>query len=82
MVADFLNEVLGNGVENYLDEILISTKDFDKPVALIEVVLARVQSAGLSVNSPKSRWGCVSLILFRMMVDRQGVRPAESKPQR
>ena len=55
MVAGLLSELRGNGVENYLDDILMYTKGFDEHVALIEVVLSRLQSAGPSVNLLKSR---------------------------
>ena len=78
MVAGLLSELGGNGAENNVDDILIYTRDFDTHLALIAVVLTRLQSAGPSVNFPKSRWCCTTLDFVGTTVDRQGVRPAES----
>ena len=74
-----MGDLKGNGVDNYLDDILIYTADFDGHLALIEGVLARLQGAGLLVNFAKSEWRWASLEIVGMVVDRQGVRPAESK---
>ena len=82
MVAGLLSELRGNGVENYLDDILMYTKGFDEHVALIEVVLSSLQSAGLSVNFLKSRWCCASLEFVGIPVDRQGFDQQSQKPQR
>ena len=79
IVAGLLSEFRGNGVEYYLDDILIYTKDFDEHIALIQVVLSSLQSAGLSVNFSKPRWCCASLEFDGMIVDRRGVQPVESK---
>ena len=37
-----------------------------------------IQGVGRSVNFAKSKWCCASLKSVGMVVDRQGVRPAES----
>ena len=79
MVVDLLGDLKGKGVENYLDDILIYSTDFDSHLALVAAVLSRLQEGGLSVNFAKSRWCCASLEFVGMVVDRQGVRPAESK---
>ena len=55
MVAGLLSDLKGDGVENYLDDILIYSADFDGQVAPIEAVLTRLQGAGLSVNFAKSK---------------------------
>ena len=73
MVADLLGDLKGNG------DILIYSADFEGHLALIEVVLTRLQGAGRSVNFAKSKWCCASWEFVGMVVDRQGVRPAESK---
>ena len=74
-----LGDLRGHGVENYLDDILIYNADFDSHLSLVTAVLARLQAGGLSVNFANSKWCCASLELVGMVVDRQGVRPAESK---
>ena len=79
MVVELLSGLRGKGVENYLDGILIYITDFDQQLTLIDAVLTRLQSAGLSVNFAKSRWCCPSLEFVGMVVDRQGIRPADSK---
>ena len=66
-------------VQNYLDNILTYCADFRRHLALIEAVLARLQGAGLSVNFVKSKRCCASLEFVGMVVDRQGMRRAESK---
>ena len=79
MVADLLGDAKGKGVDNYLDDILICSAGFDSHLALVAAVLTRLQAGGLSVNFAKSKWCCPSLEFVGMIVDRQGVRPAESK---
>ena len=79
VVAELLSGLRGKGVENYLDDILIYTRDFEQHLTLIDAVLNRLQSARLSVNFVKSRRCCPSLEFVGMAVDRQGIRPADSK---
>ena len=79
MVAELLSGLRGKGVENYLDDMLIYIRDFEQHLTLIDAVLSRLQSAGLSVNFAKSRWCCPGLEFVGMVVDRQGIRPADSK---
>ena len=80
MVADLLGDLKGDGVENYLDGILIYSADFDQHLALIEAVLARLLGVGLSVNFAKSKWCYASLEFVCMVVEGQGVTPAELSP--
>ncbi|CAM9601251.1 unnamed protein product, partial [Laminaria digitata] len=75
----FSGDLKGDGLENCLDDILIYSADFDRHHAVIEAVLASLQGAGLSVNFAKSTWWCARLEFVGIVVDRQGVRPAESK---
>lgn len=74
MVADCLGDLKGDGVDNYLH-----IADFDENLALVEAVLRSLQGGGRSVNFAKSECCCTSLELVCMIVNRQGVRPAESK---
>ena len=65
---------------NYPNDIFIYNADFDSHHSLVTVVFARRQAGGLSVIVATSKWCCASLESVGMVVDRQGVRPAESKP--
>ena len=50
MVAELLGELRGKGEENYLDDILIYSVNFDHHLALITSLLSRLQAEGLSAN--------------------------------
>ena len=79
MVTHLLGDVKDNGVENYHDQNLIYTADFYGHLAFIEVALVRYQGTGLSRDFATSERCCASLEFVGMVVDRQGVRPPESK---
>ena len=79
MVTDLLGDLKGDGVENYLDDMLIYSADFERQLVVVKAVLACLQGGGLSVNFRKSRWCCSSLEFVGMVIDRQDVRPAEAK---
>ena len=51
MVADLLGDLKGDGVENYLDDILSYSADFERHLALVKAVFACLQGGGLSVTS-------------------------------
>ena len=55
MVAGLLGDLKGNGVDSFLDDILIYRADSDQHLALVSAVPSRVQAGGLSVNFAKSR---------------------------
>lgn len=66
-------------MENYLDKFVIYSDDFDRHFALVKAILTSLQGAGVSVNFAKTRWCCESLEFVGIIVDQQGVRPAEAK---
>ena len=66
------------GSRKYLDDIRIYARYLEQHLTLIDLVLTRLQFAGLSVNFVKARWCCPSLELVGMIGDGQGIRPADS----
>lgn len=75
-----LEPVKGHGVENWLDDdLIISTKTFDDHPALLGKTLEYVFRYGLSVNFQKSHWRAPSQEFVGMIVDRYGIRPADSR---
>ncbi|CAN0415651.1 unnamed protein product [Scytosiphon promiscuus] len=78
MVGDLLGNLKEKGVDNYLDEIIIYSADFDSHVTLVRAGLSRLQEGGLSADFAKSRRCCASLEFVGMVVDRQGVRLVDS----
>ena len=78
-VGGALGSLKGNGVQNWLDDIIIYTKQVEGHLDLVKQVLEKLSTAGLSVNFSKSWWCCPQQEFVGMVVDRLGVRPSQSK---
>ncbi|CAN0586219.1 unnamed protein product, partial [Laminaria digitata] len=78
-VGGSLGQLKGKGVQNWLDDIIIYTKQVEGHLDLVRQVLERLSVAGLSVNFSKSWWCCPQQEFVGMVVDRLGVRPSQSK---
>ena len=77
-----LGPLRGNGVQNWLDDIIIHTKSVDGHVELLGKVLARLHQfylVELSVNLPKSIWCGPQQEFVGMVVSRLGVHSSETK---
>ena len=66
-------------VRNWLDDIIIPTRTFEKQLKLLRETFHCVQQGKLSLNLPKSEL-CFSVVEWLgMIIDRFGIRPAPSK---
>ena len=64
----------------YLDDILIVTKStFSDHLAKLELVLSKLQAAGLRVNAPKSSLGMVEAEYLGCALARKGTKPQPEK---
>ena len=67
-------------VRTYLDDLLVVTKDsFEDHLEKLEVVLDRLQKAGLKVNAAKSTFGVHECEYLGYVLARDGIRPQKKK---
>ena len=83
---DILQEKMSNlmtGLEfvrTYIDDILILSKNsWQEHLQNLDVVLTRLENAGLKVNAKKSYFGRVELEYLGYWVTRQGIQPIPKK---
>lgn len=68
-----------NKVFCYVDDIIISTSDFDEHARLLKAVLDKLKAANLTVNMEKSLFCRPELKYLGYVVDRYGLRTDPSK---
>ena len=78
-LGDDLRELLGKGLEKWLDDILMHTKTLKEHFALLRKVLLILISRGYTGNFPKSEFCLPEIEFLGVMVGREGVRAAPSK---
>ena len=67
-------------VRAYLDDILsLSNKDIDDHLVRLDVVLTRLQRAGLRVHAGKSKFCVTKVEYLGYLISREGIRPQISK---
>ena len=67
-------------VRTYLDDLLVVTKDsFADHLEKLEVVLDRLQKAGLKVNTAKSTFGVHECECLGYVLAQDGIRPQKKK---
>ena len=76
-----LGSLKGQGVQNWLDDVLIYTPTIVGHLLLVKEVLQRLSDAGLTLNLAKCTWCCAQQEFLGMVVDRMGLRPSPSKIQ-
>ena len=74
-----MRELLGKGLEKWLDDILMHTKTLKEHFALLRKVLLILISRGYTGNFPKSEFCLPEIEFLGVMVGREGVRAAPSK---
>ena len=64
----------------YLDDLLIiSKRDFNDHLKCLELVLDRIEAAGLKINADKSHFGIASLEYLGYWITREGIKPVAKK---
>ena len=67
-------------VRAYIDDLLIISKDsFKYHLDKLEVVLTRLQKAGLKVNADKSTFGVNECECLGYVLTREGIKPQKKK---
>ncbi|XP_058804512.1 uncharacterized protein LOC131671800 [Phymastichus coffea] len=57
----------------YLDDIIIATESFDDHLHFLELVLRRLNDAGLQINAKKCEFGCSRLNYLGLLLDHDGL---------
>lgn len=74
----FIDKVLGIDLQPYvfvyLDDIIIISSDFQQHLILLEKVLSRLESAGLTLKFEKCKWVMSELKYLGHIVDSRGLR--------
>ena len=64
----------------YLDDLLCLTKSsFEDHLIKLEIILERLQKAGLKINAPKSTFCAISIEYLGYMITRKGIGPLPDK---
>ena len=79
MINDILREYLNQGVQVYLDDILIYLKNMNEHVALVRKVLQKLKENQLAVAAHKSIFHASEVEFLGYMVNQDGLRMRESK---
>jgi Reverse transcriptase (RNA-dependent DNA polymerase) len=67
-------------VKTYLDDLLIlSNKNFNDHLLKLEMVLARLSTAGMRINASKSKFFAEQIEYLGYWITRQGIQPVHSK---
>jgi hypothetical protein len=67
-------------VKTYLDDLLIQTnRSFKDHLIKIEMVLARLSTAGIRVNTSKSKFFVEQIEYLGYWITRQGIQPIRNK---
>ena len=67
-------------VRVYIDDLLILTNStFDEHLLKLQVVLHRLQKAGLKVNANKSTFGSDEIEYLGYVLTRHGIKPQDKK---
>lgn len=66
-------------VFGYLDDIIIVTETFEEHIHWLEIVLQKLQAAGLSINRDKCEFCCSSVTYLGFILDKEGLRPDPQK---
>jgi Reverse transcriptase (RNA-dependent DNA polymerase) len=67
-------------VKAYLDDLLILThKSFNDHLTKLEMVLARLSTAGMRINASKSKFFAEQIEYLGYWITRKGIQPVQSK---
>ena len=78
-MGEALGPLESNGVQNWLDDIIIHTRHIDAHVDLVEKVLPRLHQFVLSVNPTTLIWHAPQQEVVGMVVSHVGVKPSHGK---
>ena len=79
----FIDQVLRGLTCSYacIDDILVASNNAAEHLEHLHQVFSRLQHHGLQINPPKCVHGAISLEFLRHHVDKDGIRPLETKVQ-
>lgn len=63
----------------YLDDIIIATSDFEEHFRILQILSDRLNAAGLTISSEKSRFCMKQLSYLGYVIDQSGVHPDPEK---
>jgi Reverse transcriptase (RNA-dependent DNA polymerase) len=67
-------------VKAYLDDLLILTnKSFNDHLTKLEMILARLSTAGMRINTSKSKFFSEQIEYLGYRITRKGIQPVQSK---
>lgn len=78
-----VDEVIGCDLEPnvfvYLDDIIIATETLDHHFEILQILSERIQKAGLTISSEKSKFCTRELNYLGYIISKEGIRPNQKK---
>jgi hypothetical protein len=81
VMNNVLDEFRGKGVEVYMDDIVIHSKDANGHDLLVERVIKRFKECGLRVNPSKIQYRLEEVMLLGVRINGESIGPNEEKKQ-
>lgn len=75
LMNTILGPLIGNGVQVYLDDVLVYTKDISEHRELLRTVISTLQNAGLKLNISKCSFGLKELTFLGYYISKGELRP-------
>ncbi|XP_038063012.1 uncharacterized protein LOC119733697 [Patiria miniata] len=79
LMSEVLGDLIGRTCYVYLDDIVCYSHDVDQHLADLREVLAKLRSAGLTVNFEKCNFACSEMSYLGHVVSEDGLRPNPDK---
>lgn len=79
LMGKVLSDLYWDGVEVYLDDILIHAKTASRVLALFRIVLQRLRAAGLTLGLKKCNFFPKKLLYLGYVFDEEGMKPNQDK---
>ncbi|GFT20807.1 retrovirus-related Pol polyprotein from transposon 297 [Trichonephila clavipes] len=76
-----LKSVIGNFVEVYIDDVIISCPSFTQHVEHIKEVFRLLYEARLTLNKDKCKYGCEELKYYSLIINKEEIKTDETKVQ-
>jgi len=78
-----MSEILDDipGVVCHVDDVLVSGKDQEEHNARLNLVLQKIQTAGLTLNKDKCQFSCSKIVFLGHVIDADGISPDPHKTE-
>jgi hypothetical protein len=76
---NMFRDLIGHGLQVYIDDIMIYSKTFEEHMRLIEEVLKRIRANGMSVKSKKCTFAAPELHLLGHVINSEGIKTDPAK---